>query len=83
MGKVTGFLEVVRAKHPVRPVFERLHDWREVYAPYPAAATGVDLRANRMALVGEVPAGYGGSENGSNCLPDVANLYRRPGPFQS
>ena len=38
MGKVTGFLEVGRVKHPVRPVVERLRDWREVYVPYPEAA---------------------------------------------
>jgi glutamate synthase (NADPH/NADH) small chain len=38
MGKVTGFLEIERAKHPTRPVAERLHDWREVYEPFPAAA---------------------------------------------
>ena len=35
MGKVTGFIEIKRKKHPTRPVEERLHDWREVYLPYP------------------------------------------------
>ncbi len=34
MGKVTGFLETARAKHPARPVGDRLHDWREVYVPF-------------------------------------------------
>ena len=37
MGKATGFIEIARAKHPVRPVVERLRDWREVYEPYPEA----------------------------------------------
>ncbi|MBI4887632.1 MAG: glutamate synthase subunit beta [Acidobacteria bacterium] len=31
MGKITGFIEIRRKKHPTRPVEERLHDWREVY----------------------------------------------------
>ncbi|HEY7647555.1 MAG TPA: glutamate synthase, partial [Methylomirabilota bacterium] len=35
MGKTTGFLEIKRKKPPSRPVEERLHDWREVYLPYP------------------------------------------------
>ena len=35
MGKVTGFLEIQRKKPPVRPIAERLRDWREVYLPYP------------------------------------------------
>jgi glutamate synthase (NADPH/NADH) small chain len=35
MGKVTGFIEIKRKKHPTRPVEERIHDWREVYLPYP------------------------------------------------
>ena len=38
MGKATGFIEIARAKHPARPVVERLRDWREVYEPYPEAA---------------------------------------------
>ena len=35
MGKVTGFIEIKRKKHPTRPVEERIHDWHEVYLPYP------------------------------------------------
>ena len=38
MGKVTGFLEIQRKKHPTRAVAERLLDWREVYLPYPQPA---------------------------------------------
>ena len=45
MGKVTGFLEIARKKMPTRPVAERLHDWREVYLPYP----GRDCRSRRPA----------------------------------
>src|ERR1700687_4812806 len=35
MGKITGFLEIQRKKHPTGAVAERLLDWREVYLPYP------------------------------------------------
>ena len=35
MGKVTGFLEIERKKHPARPVHERIRDWKETYLPYP------------------------------------------------
>jgi glutamate synthase (NADPH/NADH) small chain len=38
MGKVTGFIEITRKKAPSRPVPERIHDWREVYLPYPQSA---------------------------------------------
>ncbi|VGO20258.1 glutamate synthase subunit beta [Pontiella sulfatireligans] len=31
MGKLTGFLEYVRKTNPMRPVEERVKDWREVY----------------------------------------------------
>ena len=33
MGKVTGFIEIQRKKHPTRNVTERVHDWDEVYLP--------------------------------------------------
>jgi glutamate synthase (NADPH/NADH) small chain len=35
MGKTTGFIEIQRQKQPYRPVRERVHDWHEVYLPYP------------------------------------------------
>src|SRR5712691_1054991 len=38
MGKATGFIEIHRKKPPMRPVAERIHDWREVYLPYPEPA---------------------------------------------
>jgi glutamate synthase (NADPH/NADH) small chain len=31
MGKITGFIEIKRAKPHSRPVHERVHDWNEVY----------------------------------------------------
>jgi glutamate synthase (NADPH/NADH) small chain len=35
MGKVTGFLEIEREQPARRKVEERLHDWLEVYQPFP------------------------------------------------
>ncbi len=35
MGKPTGFMEIPRETAPRRPVAERLHDYREVYNPFP------------------------------------------------
>ncbi len=35
MGKVTGFLEIKRKKPSTRPTGERIHDWKEVYYPFP------------------------------------------------
>jgi glutamate synthase (NADPH/NADH) small chain len=35
MGKPTGFIEIHRKKVPTRPVEERVHDYHEVYLPYP------------------------------------------------
>ena len=40
MGKIKGFLEIERQKPPMRPIGERVKDWREVYLPY----TVSDLR---------------------------------------
>jgi glutamate synthase (NADPH/NADH) small chain len=33
VGKITGFLEIHRAKPKTRPIAERIRDWREVYLP--------------------------------------------------
>jgi glutamate synthase (NADPH/NADH) small chain len=38
MGKVTGFIEIERRKQPVRPVQERVRDWREIHLPHPLEA---------------------------------------------
>jgi glutamate synthase (NADPH/NADH) small chain len=73
MGKVTGFLEVVRAKHPVRPVPERLRDWREVYVPYPVAAL-TDQAARCMDC--GIPFCHQGCPLG-NVIPDWNDLVYR------
>jgi glutamate synthase (NADPH) small chain len=73
MGKVTGFLEVTRAKHPTRPVVERLRDWREVYRPYPAAA--LTNQAARCMDCG-IPFCHHGCPLG-NVIPDWNDLVYR------
>ncbi len=73
MGKVTGFLEVGRVKHPVRPVVERLRDWREVYVPYPEAAL-TDQAARCMDC--GIPFCHHGCPLG-NVIPDWNDLVYR------
>jgi glutamate synthase (NADPH/NADH) small chain len=73
MGKVTGFLEIARAKHPVRPVPERLRDWREVYVPYPEAAL-TDQAARCMDC--GIPFCHHGCPLG-NVIPDWNDLVYR------
>ncbi len=73
MGKVTGFLEVHRKKHPSRPVEERIHDWREVYLPYPQAA--LEGQAARCMDCG-IPFCHKGCPLG-NLIPDWNDLVYR------
>ena len=73
MGKATGFLEVARAKHPARPVVERLRDWREVYVPYPEAA--LTSQAARCMDCG-IPFCHSGCPLG-NLIPDWNDLVYR------
>jgi glutamate synthase (NADPH/NADH) small chain len=73
MGKVTGFLEIGRAKHPARPVLERLRDWREVYVPYPEAA--LTSQAARCMDCG-IPFCHHGCPLG-NVIPDWNDLVYR------
>jgi len=73
MGKVTGFIEIARAKHPVRPVVERLRDWREVYEPYPEA--GLRNQAARCMDCG-IPFCHSGCPLG-NLIPDWNDLVYR------
>jgi len=73
VGKVTGFLEVGRVKHPVRPVVERLRDWREVYVPYPEAAL-TDQAARCMDC--GIPFCHHGCPLG-NVIPDWNDLVYR------
>jgi glutamate synthase (NADPH/NADH) small chain len=73
VGKVTGFLEIARKKWPSRPVAERLHDWKEVYLPYPVA----DLvqQAARCMDCG-IPFCHQGCPLG-NIIPDWNDLVYR------
>jgi len=73
MGKVTGFIEIARAKHPVRPVAARLLDWREVYEPYPEA--GLKSQAARCMDCG-IPFCHSGCPLG-NLIPDWNDLVYR------
>jgi glutamate synthase (NADPH/NADH) small chain len=73
MGKATGFLEIARAKHPTRPVGDRLTDWREVYEPYPEA--GLKNQAARCMDCG-IPFCHSGCPLG-NLIPDWNDLVYR------
>ena len=73
MGKATGFLEIVRAKHPARPVAERLRDWREVYEPFPEPA--IAAQAARCMDCG-IPFCHHGCPLG-NVIPDWNDLVYR------
>jgi glutamate synthase (NADPH) small chain len=70
MGKATGFIEIARAKHPARPVVERVHDWREVYQPYSEAA--LKDQAARCMDCG-IPFCHNGCPLG-NLIPDWNDL---------
>jgi glutamate synthase (NADPH/NADH) small chain len=73
MGKPTGFIEIHRKKHPMRPVAERLHDWREVYLPYPEA--GLKEQGARCMDCG-IPFCHNGCPLG-NLIPDWNDLVYR------
>ena len=73
MGKVTGFLEIKRKKWPTRPVTERLHDWREVYLPYPEP----DLKSQAARCMDcGIPFCHQGCPLG-NLIPDWNDLVYR------
>jgi glutamate synthase (NADPH/NADH) small chain len=73
VGKVTGFLEIVRKKPPMRPAGDRVHDWREVYLRYPDA--GLKDQAARCMDCG-VPFCHSGCPLG-NLIPDWNDLVYR------
>ena len=73
MGKPTGFIEIQRHKHPTRPVEERIHDWREVYLPYPQAELA--LQGARCMDCG-IPFCHQGCPLG-NLIPDWNDLVYR------
>ena len=73
MGKVTGFLEIQRKKAPTRAVTERVHDWREVYLPYPEGV--LEGQAARCMDCG-IPFCHQGCPLG-NLIPDWNDLVYR------
>jgi len=73
VGKVTGFIEIARKKPPTRPIAERVHDWNEVYLPYPQAA--LKDQAARCMDCG-VPFCHSGCPLG-NLIPDWNDLVYR------
>jgi glutamate synthase (NADPH/NADH) small chain len=73
MGKITGFIEIQRHKHPTRAVGERVHDWHEVYLPYPE--DGLRDQAARCMDCG-IPFCHSGCPLG-NLIPDWNDLVYR------
>jgi glutamate synthase (NADPH/NADH) small chain len=73
MGKITGFIEIQRKKHPTRAVGERVHDWHEVYLPYPE--DGLREQAARCMDCG-IPFCHSGCPLG-NLIPDWNDLVYR------
>jgi glutamate synthase (NADPH) small chain len=73
LGKVTGFIEITRKKPPTRPIAERIHDWREVYLPYPEQ--GLKDQAARCMDCG-IPFCHQGCPLG-NIIPDWNDLVYR------
>ncbi len=73
MGKATGFIEFGRLKAPARPVEERVHDYRHVYAPY--AEEDLTKQAARCMDCG-IPFCHQGCPLG-NLIPDWNDLVYR------
>ena len=73
MGKATGFIEIQRQKQPYRPARERVHDWHEVYLPYPDGE--LRAQASRCMDCG-VPFCHQGCPLG-NLIPDWNDLVYR------
>jgi glutamate synthase (NADPH/NADH) small chain len=73
MGKPTGFIEIQRKKQPSRPVDERIHDWHEVYLPYP---TGELEKQGARCMDCGIPFCHQGCPLG-NLIPDWNDLVYR------
>lgn len=73
MGKPTGFIEIRRKKAQTRPVAERIHDYREVYLPYPEAEL---QRQGARCMDCGVPFCHQGCPLG-NLIPDWNDLVYR------
>src|SRR5919197_352043 len=73
MGKTTGFIEIQRKKQPTRPVEERIHDWHEVYLPWPTGE--LEMQGARCMDCG-IPFCHQGCPLG-NLIPDWNDLVYR------
>jgi glutamate synthase (NADPH/NADH) small chain len=73
VGKATGFLEIKRKKWPTRPVAERLHDWKEVYLPFP---TDELAKQGARCMDCGIPFCHQGCPLG-NLIPDWNDLVYR------
>jgi glutamate synthase (NADPH/NADH) small chain len=73
MGKITGFIEIQRKKHPTREVADRVHDWGEVYLPFPE--THLKQQAARCMDCG-IPFCHNGCPLG-NLIPDWNDFVYR------
>ena len=73
MGKITGFIEIKRAKPQARPIHERLLDWNEVYLP--DAEARVREQGARCMDCG-IPFCHQGCPLG-NLIPDWNDLVYR------
>jgi glutamate synthase (NADPH/NADH) small chain len=73
VGKITGFLEIHRAKPKARPVAERVRDWREIYLPMAEP----DLRGQGARCMDcSIPFCHQGCPLG-NLIPDWNDLVYR------
>jgi glutamate synthase (NADPH/NADH) small chain len=73
MGKVTGFLEILREPAPRRPPLERIADWKEIYRPFPQP--NAQQQGARCMDCG-VPFCHTGCPLG-NLIPDWSDLVWR------
>jgi glutamate synthase (NADPH/NADH) small chain len=73
MGKITGFLEIDRAKPKSRPVEVRLKDWKEVYLPVQETAS---REQGARCMDCSIPFCHQGCPLG-NLIPDWNDLVYR------
>jgi glutamate synthase (NADPH/NADH) small chain len=73
MGKLTGFLEIRRAKQPYRPVEERVRDWKQVMLPHP---TEILQKQGARCMDCGIPFCHRGCPLG-NIIPDWNDLVYR------
>jgi glutamate synthase (NADPH/NADH) small chain len=73
MGKLTGFLEIRRAKQPYRLVEERVRDWKQVMLPHP---TEILQKQGARCMDCGIPFCHKGCPLG-NIIPDWNDLTYR------